>query len=440
MSDRDDPALSDTELAAPRPRGDAATSSWVGTVVDGRYEIASVLGRGGMGVVYRAREPLLGRDVALKTIATERVEDEDFAQRFHEEARALARVRHPNVVQIHTFGVHEDAWFLVMEFVRGASLAHVVALHDERNAQISPHNAVGILTQVIDGAAAIHAAGLVHCDLKPANVVVEDDTGRPVIVDFGVVAEARHDRDAALGGSPGYMAPEQGMASPQPTIDVYALGCIAYELLAGALPYPARSVGELMRMHKEAPVPRLSEVRPELAPFDGVLARAMAKQPEDRFRDGAEMLGALVEAHQRWHSRPSPTGSIARTDDGEPSILVVDDDPGFRAAVARAARLAFPDAGMRVVTAATGEEAVRIALDQLPRVVLLDYMLPRLDGVATLSVLRSLPGGHDLRVVVISGSVEDARWQFVALGVRHFLAKPVELATLVRTMSELVDD
>lgn len=440
-TDAHDPALSDTtpsEVGAPpslRP------VRWDFEIIDGRYHVEAVLGEGAMGVVYRAHEPALDRHVALKTISAEWVEDAAFSQRFHEEARALARIRHPNVVQLYTFGLHEGACFLAMELIEGASLAEVIRLHKERDAWVSVHNAVMLLSQVIDGVAAIHAASLLHCDLKPSNVVVEQDTGRPVIIDFGVATNAS-DGGRPLAGSPGYMAPEHrdGMCLSEQT-DIYALGCTAFELLTRRLPFEASSIDEMLHKHREAPIPRLSLIRPELEAFDEVIARALAKSPSERFRSCSDMRVALDRAHRHWGQHPStPARPMdAPAPEQEPCVLVVDDDPGFRRALARVARLTFGD-GLSVITASSGEEALALAVQHLPRLIVLDYMLPRLDGVTTLSVIRSLPQGHDVRVVVVSASVEEVRWKFVALGVRHFLSKPVDLEQLSAMLGDLVED
>lgn len=412
----------------------------LGDTIDGRYTVEAVLGTGGMGMVYRTRERLLERPVAIKMISPAWARQPRFEEAFLEEARAMARLRHPNVVQLYTVGTHGDSYYLAMEFVGGSSLDAILHSHLDRGERLSLHNALALLADVIDGVSAIHDAGLLHCDLKPANVVVEDRTGRPVIIDFGLATHAEN--ADARGGSPAYMCAERttGEAPISVQSDIYSLGVTAYELLTGCLPYLARTPRDMVEMHRSLPVPSMEELFDELAPFDPILRRAMAKRPEDRFTSCAEMAVALAEAKAQWAHRyevePLPPASSA--DVAAVDVVVVDDDPSFRRAVARATKLAFSDRAVRLMPASSGEQAVAIAQHRTPSLIVLDYQLPGLDGVATLSAIRALPGGYDVRVVVMSGSVDEVRWRFQALGVSDFLAKPASLDDLVGTIQRLL--
>ncbi len=412
-------------------------------VIDGRYDVKATLGEGSMGVVYLARERALDRPVAIKTIAPAWAHEPKFANSFLEEARAMARIRHSNVVQLYTSGEHEGCFYLAMEFVKGSSLQAVLKSHRARGELLSIHNMVAVLDEVIGGVGAIHEAGLLHCDLRPANIVVEDDTGRAVVIDFGVATRARSGDAQLEAGSPAYMAPEQFSDSPAlitEQSDIYALGVTAFELLTGELPFRGASYRAMVDLHRSAPVPRMSAIRPALDAFDAFVARALAKDSVDRYTSCAEMRAALSEAQSRWSQRMSWPAAKRLSSPGvqEVNVLVVDDDPNFRKAAARAARLAFADKSIRVLPAGSGEQALAIAARRMPNIVLLDYMLPNLDGVTTLSAMRSLPHGHDVRVVVISGSVDEVRWRFTALGVKDFLAKPVGLDELIETVQGIV--
>ncbi|HHH27174.1 MAG TPA: response regulator [Polyangiaceae bacterium] len=415
------------------PSGGAPPLS-LGDVVDGRYTIEAQLGEGTMGLVYRARERLLERPIAIKTIAPAWAHEPAFVQSFLEEARSMARIRHPNVVQLYTVGDLESAYYMAMEFVRGSSLDRILVNHVTRSERLSVHNVVALLNDIIKGVAAIHEAGLTHCDLKPANVVVEEQTGRPVIIDFGLATQAGPDEAAHRAGSPAYMSPERAAGGPATEqSDIYALGITAYELLVGELPYPARTREEVEAMHRDLPIPRMSDRFEELAAFEPVIHRAMQKHPDHRFTSCEEMGAALSEARERWGQQlPKGSGTMSAVfDPSEIRVLIVDDDPHFRRAASRAAKLVASDRRIRVLPASTGEQAVTIARRRMPALILLDYQLPELDGVATLSAVRSLPRGHDARVAVISGSVDEARWRFEALGVTDFLSKPVGVDALV---------
>lgn len=431
--------LEDSQPAVPRAR--ALKRHSPPTLIDERYDVMETLGHGSMGVVYLARERALDRPVAIKTIAPDLAHNPMFSKSFLQEAKALARIRHPNVVQLYTFGQHEGSYYLAMEFVDGSSLSKVLKTHRERGELLSIHNVLAVLDEAISGVGAIHEVGFLHCDIKPANIVVESDTGRAVVIDFGV-ATARTTQHESEAGSPAYMAPEQFEASDAPVTeqsDIYSLGVTAFELLTSELPFNGPSYAAMVDLHRLAPVPRMSTIRSDLAPFDGVVARALAKNPADRFTSAEEMRIALQEAQLLWSQHVSlpKLGRMSSPGLQEVKVLLVDDDPHFRKAAARATKLAFSDKSTRVLPASSGEQALAIAARGMPSLILLDYMLPNLDGVATLSAIRALPHGHDARVVVISGSVDEVRWRFAALGVKDFLAKPVRLDDLIETVQNI---
>ena len=405
----------------------------LGDVVDGRYAIEAQLGEGTMGLVYRGRERLLERPVAIKTIAPAWAHDPSFVRGFLDEARAMAKIRHPNVVQLYTVGELGGAYYLAMEFVRGSSLEQTLQNHVKRGERLSIHNVVAVLADVIKGVGAVHDAGLTHCDIKPANIVVEEQTGRPVIIDFGLATRADPNDIGHGAGSPAYMSPERATGPATEESDIYALGVTAYALLVGQLPFPARTREAVEAMHRDLPTPKMSDLFEELAPFEPVIQRAMQKLPENRFTSCEEMEAALGDARERWgHQLPTSAVHVdADFDRTEIRVLIVDDDPQFRRAATRAAKLVASDRPIRVLPASTGEQAVTLARRRMPALILLDYQLPELDGVATLSTVRSLPRGHDVRVAVISGSVDEVRWRFEALGVTDFLGKPVGVDDLV---------
>jgi len=411
---------------------------------DGRYRLDRCLGEGAMGVVYRANEIALERPVALKTIAPDLAGEGVFATQFIEEARALARIRHQNVVQVYTFGRTQGMFYLVMEFVEGSSLGSILEAHAERDELLSVHAALAIITEMLDGVSAIHEAGLLHLDLKPSNVVIEAGTGRPVIIDFGVAMQARTDPDNPIAGSPAYMSPEQAEPERGKSLtrqsDIYALGCTAFEMLTGTLPYEADTVRALTEKHRVAPIPLLSQRRRGLGVFNEVIHRALAKEPERRFESASEMKKALEQAQLKWTQRMmSPSSSpVSLAAPEEVRVLVVDDDPDFSRAAARATRVAFEERPFKVVRAESGEEALAQAARRMPDVILLDYMLPNIDGVATLTAIRSLPDGREARVVVITGgSIDQIAHRFRSLGVTTFLSKPVTLDDLVETVRAL---
>jgi CheY-like chemotaxis protein len=420
-----------------------------GTVIDGRYRIESELGRGGMGLVHLARDTWLDRPLAVKVIAPLWAANSTAASSFLREAKALAFVRSQFVVQVYAFGVHASSYFLAMEYVRGRTLRHILAEHRAHGDTIPTHRALTILTRISEGVDAVHAAGIVHRDIKPANIVIEEDTGRPVLVDFGL-AVPRDDPSAALSiGTPHYMAPEQaGAGVPGAAVgvgtDVYALGCTAFEMLTGRLPFASDDQAQLIRMHARKAPPPPSSVRKDLTPFDAVILRALAKDPKDRYATCGEMARDLTEAGERWSTKSlAQTPAAPRLDPNRPlNVLVVDDDRVFCKFAAQAAQLAFfryrKDLRVVVKGAGSGAEAIDRALVEPPDLILLDFDMPDLDGVDTLSRLRALPGGDAARVVVISGRVNSSdRWRFTVLGVNDFVKKPIDFRRLVDRLESI---
>ncbi len=432
-------------------------------VVDGRYGVESVVGHGGMGIVYLARDAGLGRPVALKMIAPRWASDDGVVASFQREAKALASIRSQFVVQVYAFGLHEGSYFFAMEYVRGRTLRQILAEHREHRDTIPLHRTLTILHRVAQGIDAVHAAGIVHRDVKPSNIVIEEDTGRPVLVDFGLAVPSADPAAALAIGTPQYMAPEQaGVGVPGASVtartDVYSLGITAFEMLSGQLPFDSKDLAQLMRQHARRRPPALSSLRRDLAPFDKVILRALAKDPAERYPTCTAFAEVLAAAGERWITSTLPTlpppageGDAALDDDGaaqaaapgaEPArgrpffALVVDDSPVFRRFTMQATQLALfrhkKDLRVLVEGAGSGQAALERAAAEPPDLVLLDFDMPGLDGVDTLSRLRALPGGGQARVVVLSGRVGAAdRWRFAVLGVHDFVAKPIDFRQLV---------
>lgn len=409
-----------------------------GALVDGRYRIDGELGEGAMGLVYSARDVHLGRRVAIK-IATPGVE-----QAFTAEAASIASIDHPNVVRIHAFGTANRHPMFVMEFIEGRSLREIIEDHRSANAKMPAHAAVRIVAQVAEGLGASHAAGVVHNDVKPANVLVEAGTGRPVIVDFGLAIDALR-RISVVQGSPAYMAPEASSPGEVvgPPADQYALAAMTFELLTGELPYYALNQLEYAKQHQSSPRPLVSAFRAELAPIDSVIERAMSVAPGRRYPTCVAFAAALREVMNTLPMPAVPPVDLSRTADYDSApeglrVLVVDDDVSSARVAMRGVRLAFGNVAVRVVRATTGAEAVDKATHELPRLVVLDFDLPDMDGVEVLSRIHEVARGADVRVLVASDELAvEQRDRFSVLGVQHFLPKPFD-ATVVAERVRLI--
>ncbi|HZO07082.1 MAG TPA: serine/threonine-protein kinase [Solirubrobacterales bacterium] len=264
------------------------------------YRIEQRLGRGGMGILYLAVEPGLERRVALKLIAPEAAEEEIFARRFAEESRIAASIEHPNVVPIYAAGEEDGVPYIAMRYVAGSDLGRRIA----REGRLKPEVAVALIAQVANGLDAIHAAGLVHRDVKPANVLLSGEQGseHAYITDFGVARNVATNsgltQTGRFVGTLDYVAPEQiSGGTVDARVDVYALGCLLFKLLTGEVPFPREGEAARLYAHLNDPPPAPSLYVPAVGmALDDVVARAMAKQPGDRYPSAGDLGRAAVAA------------------------------------------------------------------------------------------------------------------------------------------------
>ena len=258
----------------------------------GRYRIVEQIGRGGMGVVYRAHDPVLERDVAIKSILGDFSTEQGATERFEREARAAARLQHANIITIYELGISEGAPYIVMEFLTGTDLESV--MHAEEDTPIAAK--VDVVMQLCSGLSFAHRQGVVHCDIKPSNVRVLDD-GTVKLIDFGIAKISRSAPSLGdLAGSVGCMSPEQlNGASADARSDVFAVGVLMYELFGGVAPFtgdsPAAVTYQVLK-HKPPPLTSLNSAVPE--ELSNIVARALAKNPDERYEDAAALADALV--------------------------------------------------------------------------------------------------------------------------------------------------
>jgi serine/threonine protein kinase len=264
------------------------------------YRIERRLGRGGMGILYLAIEPGLDRRVALKLIAPEAAAEEVFAKRFAEESRIAASIEHPNVVPIYSAGEERGVPYIAMRYVAGSDLGRRI----DRDGKLDPAHAVALIAQVGNGLDAIHAAGLVHRDVKPANVLLSGEEGEEhaYITDFGVArnvaTQSGLTQTGRFVGTLDYVAPEQISGAPvDARVDVYALGCLLFKLLTGRVPFPREGEAARLYAHLNDPPPAPSLYSPDVPmALDDVVIRAMSKAPEDRYPSAGDLGRAAVAA------------------------------------------------------------------------------------------------------------------------------------------------
>jgi len=263
-------------------------------LLNDRYELIEPLGKGGMAVVYRARDRMLERLVAVKVLREDYTQDQAFLDRFRQEAKAAANLSHPNIVTVHDFGLDQGQLFIVMEFVPGTDLKTLV----KQRGRFTAEEAVPLLVQACAGIGYAHRAGLVHCDVKPQNLLVTPDM-RLKVTDFGIARALStihpDEKSEIVWGSPQYFSPEQAAgAAPSPASDVYSLGVIMYEMLTGSLPFRATTAAQLARLHLDAePIP-ISELLPDISPaLPEIISKVLSKEPSQRYRT-ADQLGRVL--------------------------------------------------------------------------------------------------------------------------------------------------
>jgi len=275
----------------------------------GGYTIESLLGRGGMGTVFLATHERLGRKVALKVISPELAHDEDFRSRFLRESELVASLDHPNVIPIYDADEVDGVLYRAMRYVDGPSLRHRISVQR----RLSPEETLRIAEQIGSALDAAHAAGLVHRDVKPANILLAEPGGHAYLCDFGLAkrtSSRRATRTGSFLGSVDYCAPEQIQGQPvDERTDVYSLGCVLFHCLTGEPPYRRETEFAVLHAHLEDPPPTLSAARADLPrKLDGVVARAMAKTQADRYATA----GALAAAFGQALGRPEAEGDVTR--------------------------------------------------------------------------------------------------------------------------------
>jgi serine/threonine-protein kinase len=443
----------------------------------GKYEIQGVLGRGGMGVVYRAFDPAIHRLVAIKTITKSAMDPSELQYaiaRFRHEAQAVGRLTHPRIAAIYDYGEDENLAYIVMELVNGRSLYD----HLQNKASFELQEIGEIIRQLLDGLGYAHAQGVVHRDIKPSNLLINDD-GRIKISDFGIahIDTSSLTQVGEIMGSPGYMSPEQFTGDePDARSDIYAVGVIAYELLAGRKPFTGSNVEIMRQVIGETPH-NPSEFNPMIsAQLDWAVQKSLAKKREDRFQNAREFALAFVQGvaaslrgARPAAAKPAEDVTTQRLDQGlvssarviaglsVPTLNPAAAAPAATAGVAQTfdtggkkAKLLFVDDEERILnalrsvfraqytvfTASSGPEAMEFMRRFRPHVVVSDQRMPQMTGVELLrdvkdiapnTVRMLLTGYSDLASIV--GSINEGE-------VFRFISKPWDNAEIQKTVGE----
>jgi serine/threonine-protein kinase len=273
-------------------------------LLNNRYQILEPLGTGGMAQVFRARDLMLERFVAIKMLRADYSADPTVQVRFRQEAKSAANLSHPNIVTVHDFGYDQGKLFIVMEHVPGTNLKVMI----DNLGKFSPEDALPIVIQACAGLGYAHRAGIVHCDVKPHNILITPDH-RVKVTDFGIARAISgihpDEQNDVVWGSPLYFSPEQAAGqAPSPASDVYSLGIVMYEMLTGRPPFVAKTPETLARLHREmAPQPP-STFNPRINPeLEQIILKVLSKEPAARYRT-ADQLGRVLMTFGQHKSTP----------------------------------------------------------------------------------------------------------------------------------------
>lgn len=280
-------------------------------ILNDRYQLEQTLGTGGMAIVYKAKDLMLERYVAVKALREDFSQDVAFRERFRQEAKAAANLSHPNIVTVHDFGLDQKHLFIVMEYMPGTDLKTLI----KQKERFSVSEALELMIQACSGVGYAHRAGLVHCDIKPHNMLVTPE-GRLKVTDFGIARAlstiSPDERSEVVWGSPHYFSPEQASGlPPSPASDVYSLGVILYEMLTGRLPFIASDSAELARMHREdLPVaPRYFNTSIP-AKLEEIILKVLSKEPSARYRTADQLGRLLMGLYETERSVPFPNEKL----------------------------------------------------------------------------------------------------------------------------------
>ncbi len=392
-----------------------------------RYEYRGVLGSGGMGTVFEAWDTDLDSEVAIKVLSvidTREKRWEEDLRRLKNEVIVNRRLKHHTIARTFDYSEAAGMPYLTMELIHGSDLRQILG---ERRLSLS--ESLEIMRQVAQACAAAHSASVVHRDLKPENIMVQPD-GRVVVLDFGLsrfLDQERLTPHGGIAGTPTYMSPEQLTGAPSDVrADVYAFGIVFYELLTGHPLFLGGTSTEVGLRHINE-VPNLEPLRQTQTPehLMTLISRCLEKRPENRPANGAELLEKLEALPEAIEFTEVPLEKR--------SVLIVDDDPLIRRILSTLASKLKAE----VIEAPNGEAALVLLSKRLPNLVLLDLVMPVMDGFDTLSVIRSTPGLSRTPVVLVSAFDDRQNRAFGKnIGANGFLEKPLDLPRVKRVMEQ----
>ncbi|MDX8398745.1 MAG: protein kinase [Gallionellaceae bacterium] len=401
----------------------------------GRYEILEEIGRGAMGIVYMAKDPLIQRNVAIKTINLQDLlpdEREEYEISFYQEARAAGRLSHTNIVTIYDLGESEGMAYIAMELLQGKELEQVLKSQQHLPLEIT----LEIAIQVAGGLAHAHEHGIIHRDIKPSNIMLLENR-RVKIADFGIAKMASTKLDNTEGklvGSPLHMSPEQVLNSPiDSRSDIFSLGIVLYQMITGKPPFYGESINAVIYQIVNENPPQLSVLNPEVTPMlSDIVAKCLAKNADERYQNANELAdnlrlcrGKLLHDQaglNRLNKLRPKQNSSQRFD-----VLLVEDDPH----IGELFQIALEKRGHFVKRLVDGESAWESYQSQSFPLLIVDWQLAGMDGLELCRKVRASPKGANTLVLMLTARTSpDDLEQVMAAGADDYLAKPVDFDLL----------
>lgn len=395
-----------------------------GLLLNKRYKIIEKIGQGGIGIVYRALDTFYDGFVALKTIKSELAGNEQILSRFKREIRVNRRVKHPNVCTIYNYGSFEGIFYIIMEYIPGENL--LLSIRDKNRFSFDDYMSIAV--QIAQGLHAAHRENIIHRDLKPSNIIITT-YNRPKIMDFGLaryIGQSDITRRDEVMGTPYYLSPEAFKANDiDHRSDIYSYGVMLYEMFTGILPFRERKAYKLAMLHiKEEPVPprQINKELPEK--LEDCILKCLAKSPDDRYQSVYEIIHDLE--------------SMLSTDSvlvPNRKILVVDDNPNIVELIVSTLEIY----GYEWMVARNGEEAIAKTLEDSPALILMDLMMPKMDGFQALEFLRAHDSTAHIPVIMVTAKDEkDYKNYGKSIGIVDYITKPFELDYLMGRIQDII--
>ena len=401
----------------------------------GRYEIIEELGRGAMGVVYKAKDPFIDRNVAVKIINLQSInpdEKDKYEAMFYQEARAAGQLNHPNIVTIHDLGDSNGMAYIAMELLEGKGLHQLFKSGQPLPVEVT----LDIVIQVATGMACAHKHGVVHRDIKPSNIMVMEGN-RVKIADFGIAhmaASMLSTKNGKLVGSPLYMSPEQVLNSTiDSRTDIFSLGIILHQMLTGELPFYSDNINSIMYQIVNEAAPKPSSLNSEVPDMlDTIVSKCLAKNPDDRFQNANELAENLRLCHGKLlHTQAGldrmNKWAVKQVSTKRLNVLLVEDDP----ISGELLKMALERRGHTVKKVVDGESGWESYKNQDFPLVILDWLLPGMDGLEVCRKIRGgAKGGSSLVLMITANTSPSDIEQVLAAGADDYLAKPVDFDLL----------